>query len=66
MCLSAGDVNPLCDECFEKEQDAGKDVELCSSCKELMTRYCWCCMTAYNTKEEAQIEEGACLKCRSG
>ena len=70
MCLSAADVNPLCDECFEKTQNTkiinGKEeeVKLCPSCEELMTRFCGCCDTVYDTKEEANLIDGVCKACR--
>ena len=67
MCLSAGEVNPLCDDCFAKSEEKGenfKDEDMCPECKELMKRYCWCCMKTYKTAEEAKIVDGSCAKCR--
>lgn len=67
MCLSADEVNPLCDECLGKLKEKGdsfKDEDMCPTCKEMMTRYCSCCMTTFDTAEEAKIVDGACAKCR--
>ena len=62
MCLSADDVNPLCDECFAKEKAGliASDKDLCKDCQERMTRFCWCCMTAFPTAEDG----GVCRACR--
>ena len=66
MCLNADEVNPLCDDCFAKEKEGKVEGAhgLCAVCRELMTRYCWCCMTSYPTAEEARIEDGICKSCR--
>lgn len=68
MCLNADDVNPLCDECFAKYK-AGKlieDKDMCKECRDLMKRYCWCCMVEYEIEQEAGIIDGLCKKCRDG
>lgn len=66
MCLSADEVNPLCDECFAKEK-AGlikEDRDLCNECRELMTRFCWCCMRSFRTAQEGGVKESVCRECR--
>ena len=68
MCLSADDVNPLCDACFAKEK-AGlvkKNGDLCNECRQMLTRYCACCMTLYNSREEGGFEGELCRYCREG
>lgn len=73
MCIGAADTNPLCDGCYDKEQEwqeknntaEGMPEEmLCESCKELLKRHCWNCDKTYATKEEADIVDGVCKECR--
>jgi hypothetical protein len=61
MCLNASDVFPYCDECWENRNN---EIELCDDCKKIAERYCDCCMTLYDTNEEANLIEGVCKKCR--
>ena len=69
MCLSAAETNPLCDECFAKEQ-AGRiksDADLCPQCQAMLQRYCYGCMTLYATPEDADLDHAAmCRLCRQG
>lgn len=67
MCLSAADVNPLCDDCFAKERDGeiGSEDDLCESCRAMLKCYCYCCMTMYSTPEEGGFEDGICRECRT-
>lgn len=66
MCLSADDVNPLCDDCFVKDK-AGlieSEDDLCDECRAMLKCYCGCCMTVYRTPEEGGLENGICRRCR--
>ena len=61
------EVNLLCKECSAKDKEGLIDDvnQLCAHCQEVaMTRFCWECMTAYATAEEAGIEDGMCKACR--
>lgn len=69
MCLSAADVNPLCDECFAKEREGliGDESDLCDECRKMLKCYCACCMTLYKSREEGGFEDGdLCKNCRDG
>jgi hypothetical protein len=63
MCLSAAEVSPLCDECFWKLNNLGKDEEFepCETCKKFLKHYCDCCMTY---KPDEIVEESLCRECR--
>ena len=66
MCLSADEVNPLCDECFAKykaDRIRG-DNDLCEPCRARMKRFCGCCFNEYESPEEAGIVDGLCRQCR--
>ena len=67
MCLSADDVNPLCDECFAKDKDGQieREEDLCESCRANLKCFCFCCMTMYPTPEEGGFENGICRACRN-
>lgn len=62
MCLSADEVNPLCDECFAKLKHLAKDKEFepCDSCKRFLEHYCQCCMTY---KKDEIMKDGCCKQC---
>jgi cobalamin biosynthesis Co2+ chelatase CbiK len=51
MCLTADEVNPLCDDCFGKYKEARekgielKDEDMCDECRDLPNHYCFCCNT---------------------
>jgi hypothetical protein len=71
--MCSGAESPYCEECEAKEIEWREknhtaehmpDTMLCEHCKEMLTRYCWACMNLYDTKEEAQIVDGACKTCR--
>ncbi len=46
MCLTADEVNPLCDECLVKLKEAHrrgielKDEDMCEECTDLPRHYC--------------------------
>ena len=63
MCLSADEVNPLCDECFAREKNLSpnEEFEPCEECKEALKHFCWCCMT---TLRDEIVEDGCCKACR--
>jgi len=63
MCLSADDVNPLCDECFWKLKHLKENekFEPCEDCMKFLEHYCECCMTY---KSDEIMKEGLCKKCR--
>ena len=63
MCLSADELNPLCDDCFvrQKALKAGERFEPCEACKKYLKHYCSCCMVY---KPGEVTEEGLCRKCR--
>lgn len=66
MCMSADDVNPLCDECFAKDK-AGlieSEDDLCEECQAMLKCYCGCCLTMYPTPEAGGVEHGICEACR--
>lgn len=46
-----------------KVDNGAQDSDLFSSCQEMLKRYCWCCLTLYDTPEGADIIDGA-KKCR--
>ena len=66
MCLSAEEINPLCDECFVKykEDKIESDDDLCQFCRAYMKCFCWCCFTEYESPEEAGIVASLCRQCR--
>jgi len=71
MCLSADEVNPLCDECFAKYKEALekgvelKDEDMCDGCRDLPNHYCFCCNTDQRVCErDLDIVEGVCKPCR--
>ena len=63
MCLTADEVNPLCDECFAKSKQLPPDgdLEVCQICKEYLDHYCECCMTY---RYDEKVEGGCCKQCR--
>ncbi len=71
MCLTADEVNPLCDECFAKLKEAGEkgieftDEDMCDECRDLPRHYCFCCGTSQKFSEEAlDVVDGICRRCR--
>ena len=71
MCLSADEVNPLCDECLAKYKEASgegvelKDEDMCDECRDLPNHYCFCCNTDQRLcEEDLDIVEGICKPCR--
>ncbi len=71
MCLSADEVNPLCDECLAKYKEAAekgvelKDEDMCDECRDLPSHYCFCCNTDQRVCEQnLEIVGGICKPCR--
>ena len=71
MCLSADEVNPLCDECFSKLKEAGKkgiglkDEDMCDECGNLPKHFCFCCDTDQRCCEhDLGVVDGVCKRCR--
>ena len=62
MCLSADEVNPLCDECVAryKRLSVNRELEVCEECKKFLEHYCECCMTY---KKDEIIKDGCCRQC---
>ena len=74
MEVESNDANPLCDECYAKQEDwqeknktaEGMPEELCcEACKNMLKRHCWCCSTTYETEEAAGLDDYTCKKCRA-
>ena len=69
MCLSADEVNPLCDECFWKLKHLSaneelKDEDLCDDCRSLPNHYCFCCeRDQMFFDEDLGIIDGICKHC---
>lgn len=63
MCLSADEVNPLCDECFAREKHLKNEEEFepCEECKKYLKDFCWCCMCSV----PGEVEDGICGECRN-
>jgi len=71
MCLTADEVNPLCDECLAKCKEANrkgiefKDEDMCVECRDLPRHYCFCCKIDQRVCEkDLDIIEGVCRPCR--
>ena len=73
MCLStdAGEVNPLCNRCFAKFNEAMDKVgefeyeDLCDECKDLPNHYCFCCDADQRaSQKDLGIINGICRHCR--
>lgn len=66
MCLSADEVNPLCDECFAREKEGliETDADMCPRCQGIASRVCLCCCQEHESAEDAQIIGGMCWRCR--
>jgi len=66
MCLSADEVNPLCDECFAgcEEEAIHDEAGLCDGCQEIASKFCGCCFQEYESSEEADLKSGLCWRCR--
>lgn len=70
MCLSADEVNPLCDDCIAKlkylpDNQTLTDEDLCDECRDLPKHYCFCCdMDQRYCQENLDIINGVCRSCR--
>ena len=71
MCLTADEVNPLCDNCFGKYKEAKakgidlKDEDMCDECRGLPNHYCFCCNIDQRVCEkDLDITDGICKSCR--
>ena len=71
MCLTADEVNPLCDECFGKLKESSRkgiefeDEDMCDECRNLPRHYCFCCDTDQRCSEKVlDIVDGICKGCR--
>lgn len=71
MCLTADEVNPLCDDCFGKYKEARekgvdlRDEDMCEECRDLPNHYCFCCETNQQfCKKDLGIIDGICKSCR--
>ena len=67
MCRTTKEVNLLCDKCSARDKNGEIDevMQLCPRCQEAAEkRFCWHCMTAYETAEEAGIVNEMCKACR--
>lgn len=67
VCLTADEVNPLCDECLArlKMWEGPGEFEPCECCKGFLEGLCMCCYTRYDPPEEGGIEDGVCRECRA-
>ena len=66
MCLSADEINPLCDECFArlKEYKGEDEFTPCKHCQAFLEGLCMCCYTRYDPPADGDIRDGVCKHCK--
>lgn len=71
MCLSADEIDPLCDDCLAQYKAATKkgielkDKDMCEACRDLPSHFCFCCYIDQRACEgNLDIVQGVCKYCR--